>query len=123
MLDLTRGAEQQIEGWVRRGKISSAEGSKVLRQFLAQARRNEARMEKVAHSGSRRVLRAVAGAMAGQAEELQAGLVGLSKRLRVIERQYASARSKSDGRRRRAPAGTGPEGKSSRAPATRRKAG
>jgi len=85
-------AERAIRDWVRRGRISSAEGRKLVRQVVRQARGRQADLEKMAHDGSRRVLHVVAGTMAGQLEDLGQGLEGLGRRLRVIEQQSATRR-------------------------------
>lgn len=92
MMDTTRNVEHLVQGLVERGRISREEGAKLLQQFLTRARRSQRDMEKMAQTGSRRVLHVVAGTVAGQVEDLQAGLVKLSHNLRTLERRSAATR-------------------------------
>lgn len=119
MRHATREAERQIRHWVKRGKITSREGSRLAKHLLVQARRSQGDVEKVAQTGARRALHTVAGTLARQLEDVQKGIDGLSQRLRVIERQTGTARTVS--RRRRTKA-TVSRRKSARARTSLRKA-
>ncbi len=102
VLDATRNAERLIETWVKRGKLSTVDGSRLMNQFLAQARQSQGNMEKMAHVGSRRVVYAVAGTLAHHVEDLRTALSTLSQTLRALERQNAAVR-RTVRRRRAAP--------------------
>ncbi len=102
LLDATRNAENMVETLVKRGKLSTVEGSRLMNQFLAQARRSQHDMEKVAHSGSRKFVHAVAGTLAHHVEDLQTALSRLSQTLRALERQNSAVR-RTIRRRRAAP--------------------
>jgi len=102
MLDATRTAERLVESWVKHGKLSTGDGSRLMKQFLAQARRSQGDIEKVAHSRSRKVVHAVAGTLAHHVEDLQTALSRFSQTLRALERESAGVR-RTIRRRRAAP--------------------
>jgi polyhydroxyalkanoate synthesis regulator phasin len=100
-LKAAQHAERLIEEWVQSEKISSAEGARLLAQFLKRAQRGQRHLQRRAHAAGKEALATVAGATRHQLDDLQEALAKLSRKLKSLERP-ARVRRRAPGRTSRA---------------------
>jgi polyhydroxyalkanoate synthesis regulator phasin len=85
-LKAAQHAEGLIEQWVKSEKISSADGARLLAQFLKRAQRGQRHMQRRAQKAGKEALATVAGATRHQLDDLQDALAKLSRKLKTLER-------------------------------------